>query len=51
MTDSHLIDSHLTDTDRLDRLSNDRLLLWLHLTDFLLHLTDNLTNTKSLSVR
>ena len=31
MTDSHLIDSHLTETDRLDRLSNYRLLLWLHL--------------------
>ena len=33
-----------------DRLSTNRLLCWLHVTDFLLHLTDNLTNTKSLSV-
>jgi len=50
MTDSHLADSHLTETDRLDRLSTNRLLRWLHLTDFLLHLTDNLTITKSLLV-
>ena len=33
-----------------DRLSTNRLLRWLHLTDFLLHLTDNLTDTKSLLV-
>ena len=47
VTDSYLTDSHLTETDWLDRLSTGRLLRWLHLTDFLLHLTDNLTNTKS----
>jgi len=51
VTDSHLTDSHLTETDRLDRLSNDRLLRWLHLTDFLLRLTDNLSDTKLQTVR
>jgi len=34
-----------------DRLSTDRLLHWLHLTEFLLHLADNLTDTKSLNQR
>ena len=32
VTDSYLTDSHLTETDWLDRLSTGRLLRWLHLT-------------------